>query len=119
VFPELRYESPGIYKIPAELIKAEVEQFVLRYMNLLILFGIKKNCLRSERSQSLYVSIRRAIKQTAVFIEAYHFCQLHTKFYPVFCCQGQLHIQRKLLGIISADFDATGHLLIVYSAFVK
>jgi hypothetical protein len=28
-------------------------------------------------------------------------------------------MQRKLLGIISVDFDATGQLLIIYSAFVK
>jgi len=28
-------------------------------------------------------------------------------------------MQRKLLGIISVDFDATGHLLILYSAFVQ
>jgi hypothetical protein len=28
-------------------------------------------------------------------------------------------MQRKLLGIISADFKATGQLLIIYSAFVK
>jgi len=28
-------------------------------------------------------------------------------------------MQRKLLGIINVDFDATGQLLIIYSAFVK
>jgi hypothetical protein len=28
-------------------------------------------------------------------------------------------MQRKLLGIISVDFDATGQLLILYCAFVK
>jgi len=28
-------------------------------------------------------------------------------------------MQRKLLGIISVDFDATGQVLIIYSAFVK
>jgi len=28
-------------------------------------------------------------------------------------------MQRKLLGIINVDFDATDQLLIVYSAFVK
>ena len=63
--------------------------------------------------------IRRAIKQTVVTIEAYHFCQQCTKFYPTSCCQGKLHMQRKLLGIISVDFDSTGQLLIIYSVFVK
>jgi len=28
-------------------------------------------------------------------------------------------MQRKLLGIIKVDFDATGQLLIIYSVFVK
>jgi hypothetical protein len=28
-------------------------------------------------------------------------------------------MQRKLLGIISVDFDITGQLLIIYSAFIK
>ena len=28
-------------------------------------------------------------------------------------------MQRKLVGIINVDFDATGKLLIIYSAFVK
>ena len=34
----------------------------------------------SERSRSLYLSIRRAIKQIVVIIGAYQFCQLLTKF---------------------------------------
>ena len=28
-------------------------------------------------------------------------------------------MQRKLLGIVNVDFDATGQLLVIYSAFVK
>jgi hypothetical protein len=43
--------------------------------------------MRGERSLSLYLSIRRVIKQTAIFIEAYHFCQLLSKFYPTSYCQ--------------------------------
>ena len=53
--------SSGIDKIPAELIKADVEQFDLRSINLLILFEIRRNCLRSGKSHSLYLSIRRVI----------------------------------------------------------
>ena len=34
------------------------------------------------KSRSLYEFIRRVIKQVVVIIEAYHVCQLHTKFYP-------------------------------------
>jgi hypothetical protein len=47
------YKSPDIDQIPAELIKARVEQFVGRYINSLFLFGIRRNCLRSGRNRSL------------------------------------------------------------------
>ena len=38
------YKSPGNDKIPVELIKAEVEQFIFRSINLLFLFRIRRNC---------------------------------------------------------------------------
>ena len=44
------HKSPGIDQIPAELIKAGVEKFTMRSINLLFLFGIRRNCLRSGRS---------------------------------------------------------------------
>jgi hypothetical protein len=80
------YKSPGIDQIPAELIK--VVQLALRSINFLFLFGIKRNCLSSGRSQSLYLFIRRVIKQTVVTIVAYHSYQLHTKFYQTSYSQG-------------------------------
>ena len=46
-------------QIPVDLIKADVGQFALGSTNLLILFGIRMNCLRSGRCRSLYLSIRR------------------------------------------------------------
>jgi hypothetical protein len=51
------HKSPGVDQIPAELIKAGLGQFALRTINLLFLFGIRRNCLRSGRSRSLYLSI--------------------------------------------------------------
>ena len=47
----------------------------IRYQihNLLFLFGIKRNRLRSGKSQSLYLFIRRGIKQIIITIGAYHF----------------------------------------------
>jgi hypothetical protein len=77
------------------------------------------NCLRTGRNRSFYLFIRLLLKQTVVIIETYHLCQLHTKFYPTSCCLSKLHIQRKLLGTISVDFDVTRQLLITYSAFDK
>ena len=43
-----------------------VEKFALRSINLLILFGIRRNCLTSGRSQSIIQSIRRVITQIVV-----------------------------------------------------
>jgi len=110
------HKSPGIDQIPAELFKTELEQFTMKSINLLFLFGIRRNCLRSGRSRLLYPSIRRVI---VVIIGAYHFCLLNTKFYPTSYCQGELHMQRKLLVTINVDFDATSQLLIIYFAFIK
>jgi hypothetical protein len=44
-----RHKSPGTDQIPVELM-AGVGQLVLRSINLLILFGIRRNGLRSGRS---------------------------------------------------------------------
>jgi len=79
-----------------------------------------KDELPEQSKESIIVLfIRRLITQTVVIIETYHFCQLRTKFYPTSCCRDELHMHKKLLGIISVDFDATGQLLIIYSVFVK
>ena len=45
------HKSPGIDQIPAELIKG-VAQFAVRFVNLSLLFGIRRNCLESGRSRS-------------------------------------------------------------------
>jgi len=100
-------------------LKLEVGQFALRSINISVLLGIKRNCLSSGKSRSLYLFKRKVIKQTVVNRGEYQFRQLHTKFYPTSCCQGYFHMQRKLLGIINVYFNATYQLLITYSAFVK
>ena len=69
------HKSPSIDQIPAELIKAWVEQFAMRSINLLFQFSIKRNSLNIWRSRSMYLPIRRAIKQIVVIIEVYLFCQ--------------------------------------------
>ena len=74
-----------LIKSQQKWLRQGVEQFALRFINLIILFGKRRNYLRSGRSWSLYLAIKKDIKQTVVIIEAYHFCQLHTKFYPTSC----------------------------------
>jgi len=46
------HKSPGTDQIPAELIKQGVGQFAVRFINLLFLFGIMRNCLKNGRSRS-------------------------------------------------------------------
>ena len=46
------HKSPGINQIPAELNKAGVEQFAWRFINLLLIFGRRRNCLKSGRNRS-------------------------------------------------------------------
>jgi len=48
----ISHKSPGIDQIPAELIKAGVRQLAVRFINLLFLFRIRRNCLGSGRSRS-------------------------------------------------------------------
>jgi hypothetical protein len=77
-----------LIRFPQNLFKHGAEIFAMRSVNLLILFGISRNFLKSGRSQSLYLFIRRVIKQIVVIIGAYRFCQILTKFYPTSFCQG-------------------------------
>ena len=82
-----RHKTPGLDQIPAELTKAE-GRAIHPKIHKLILFGIRRNCLRNGWSQSLYLYTRRLIKQTVVITEVHHSSQLHTKFYPTSYCQG-------------------------------
>ena len=72
-----RHRSPGIDQIPAELIKAGAKKSTLRSLNLLILFGMRRNFLKSGRSRLFCLFERRAIKQTVVIMETFHFGQIH------------------------------------------
>jgi hypothetical protein len=53
--------------------KQGVEQLAVWSLHLFILFGIRRNCLRSGRSWSQYLSIRRAIKQIVEIIKTFTF----------------------------------------------
>jgi len=63
-----RHTTPDIDQIPAQKIQTGEEQFILRTINLLILFRIRRNFLRN-RSRSLYVFIGRVVKQIVVIRE--------------------------------------------------
>jgi hypothetical protein len=69
-----RCKSPGVDQIPAELIQAGGETLRSEIHKLIKLIWNKE--------ELWYLFTKRVIKLTAVIIEAYHCCQLHTK-----CCQ--------------------------------
>jgi hypothetical protein len=74
------HKSPRIDEIPAEVIRAggrrvrsEIHKFIISFWN-------ERNCLMSGRSRSLYLSIRRPIKQAAVITQPHHFVNYVQKF---------------------------------------
>jgi hypothetical protein len=81
-----RHKSPGINQIAAELIKAVERTIRFEIHKFINLFGIRRNCLRSGRSRSFYLSKRMVIKQSLVITEILFF-QLNANFYPKSCCQ--------------------------------
>ena len=46
------HKSPGTDQLPAELIKAGGRTICSRFINLLFLLGIRRNCLKNGRSRS-------------------------------------------------------------------
>ena len=114
-----RHKSPDIDQIPSKLIKAggsttryEVHKLFNPIWN--------KEELPEEWNELIIVPFdTKGDKTKCSNYRSISLCQIHTKFYSTSCCQGLLHMQRKLLVIVSVDFDATGQLLIICSAFVK
>jgi hypothetical protein len=79
------YKSPGTNHILAELIKAGgVKHYILRYIDLFLLYGIRRNCHSSGRNLLLYQFIKRVIRLIVIIIEESPSYQLPTKFYLTF-----------------------------------
>jgi len=80
------HKSPSIDQIPAELIKAEGKTNHCEIHKLIISVWNKEE-LPEEWKESIIVPIyKKGDKTDCSNIGAYHFCQLHTKFYPRSCC---------------------------------
>jgi len=61
-----------LFKYHQNSLKKVVRHLAVRFINLLFLFGICDNCLRSGTSRSFYLATRKAIKQTGVIITGHH-----------------------------------------------
>ena len=76
-------KSPSTDQITVEMIKVgEIHKLITSIWN--------EWELTEEWKVSIIVPtrfVRKVIKQTVVIKQDYHFCQIHTKFYPTSCCQ--------------------------------
>jgi len=83
-----RHKLPGIDQNSADLFKAEgrtIPSAIHKFINSV---GIRGYCLMSERTRSLYLSIRRVTLKNLVIKENYQIRQLRAKYYPTFFSQG-------------------------------
>jgi hypothetical protein len=55
-------KSAGTDQIQVELFNAGVKHYILRYTNLFVLYGIRRNCLSSGRNLLLYQFVKRMIR---------------------------------------------------------
>jgi len=74
------HKFPSVDQIPADLIKAGGRTICLEIYKHIISLWNKEELPEEWKSRSLYLCIRRAIKQVLVIIGAYHFCQVRTNF---------------------------------------
>jgi hypothetical protein len=111
------YKSPGVDQVPAELIQAGWETLRSEIHKLIKLIWNKEE-LPHQWKESIVVPIHeRVIKLTVLIIEAYHWCQLHTKFCQIFFSLGLRHTQMKLLGMTSVDSGVIDQRLTNFSIF--
>jgi hypothetical protein len=61
-----------------------VKHYILRYTDLFVLYGIRRNCHSSGRNLLLYQFIKRAIRLIVIIVEESPSYQLPTKFYLTF-----------------------------------
>ena len=83
-----RHKSPDMDQIPAELIKA-VGRTICSEIHEFINSNCDKEELPEQWKQLIIVPIYKKVDKTDCRnLEVYHFCQLHTEFYPTSCWQG-------------------------------
>jgi len=63
-------------------------KYILRYTDLFVVYGIRRNFHSRGRNLLLYQFISRAIRLTVIIIEESPSYQLHTKFYLTFLWPG-------------------------------
>jgi hypothetical protein len=82
------YKSPGTDQILARMIKAGVKHYILKYTDLFVLYGIRRNGHSIGRNPLLYQIIKRVIRLMVIIIEEPPSYQLPTKFCLTFFWPG-------------------------------
>jgi hypothetical protein len=92
-----RNQSPGTDQISAEMISAGSRTICSEFHELINSIWNEEE-LPEKWKELITVPLYKKGDKTDCIIEAYHFCQLCTTFYPTSCCQSRLLMQRELLG---------------------
>jgi hypothetical protein len=82
--PSLVEVEIAIGKLKSYKCPTRVKRYVLRYANLFVVYGIRRNCHSSGRNLLLYQLIKRVIRLNVIIIEESPSYHLPTKFYPTF-----------------------------------
>jgi len=62
-------------------IRSEIHKLIISIWN-------KEKLPEEWKESSIIPNYKKGDKRIVVIVEAYHFCQLRTKFYPTSCCVG-------------------------------
>ena len=114
-----RYKSPGIVQIPAELIKAGGRTICLEIYKLITSIW-KKEKLPEYWKESIILPIhKKGDKTDCSNYRGISRLPTTYKILSNILLSRLIHMRRKLSAIISVASDATGRLLIIYSASAK
>jgi len=113
------HKSPGIVPIPAELIKTEGRKICPEIHKLIISIWNKEE-LPEEWKKSIIVSTNKTSDKTDCSnYRGISFLPTVYKMLSNILLSRLTPYAEKIIGITNLDFDATGQLLFIYSAFVK
>jgi len=96
-------------------LKQGIGQFALRSKNISIQFGIRRNCLRRGRSQSLYLFVRRYCSNYTGKLLLSATSKIQSNILPSWLTP----YAKEIIGDHQWGFDGRGQLLIIHSAYIK
>ena len=114
-----RDKSPGIDQIPAELIKAEARTIRHEIHKLLISIWNKKELTEEWKESIIVPTHKKGEKRDCNNYRGVSLLPTTYKILSNIVLSRLIPYAEEIIGVINVDFDATGQLLLIYSAFVK